>query len=296
MPRSTWDGAISFGLIVIPVKLYSATQEMDPPLHQVHGADGGRIRYKRVCEIDGEEVPFDQIERGFLAPDGRQAILTKADMEQLPLASNKTVEIVQFVDESEIDPVYFEKTYLIEAKGVGAKPYVLLRDALAKTGRAGVVKVALRTRESLALVRPRGDLLVLDTMLWPDEVRDSSFATPAADVKASKAEVSMAETFIEQMSGDWRPEDYTDGYRAALEELVQAKLAGIPVPEAPAGSPAGGKVVDLMAALRASVAAAKKRREAGGGLAAEVASVAAKASGAAEAGTENKPARKRKAS
>lgn len=261
MPRSMWDGAIAFGLIVIPVKLYTATQQNDLTLHQVHGADGGRIRYKRVCEICGQEVPYDQIERGYLAPDGRQAILTKADMEQLPLASSKAAEIITFVDESEIDPVYFEKTYLIEAKAVGAKPYVLLRDALARTGKAGVVKVALRTRESLALIRPRGDLLVMDTMLWPDEVRDADFAAPADDVKASKAEVDMAEAFIEQMSGEWQPEQYTDDYKVALEQLVEAKLAGVEVPVTGEEQAEGGEVIDLMAALRASVAAAKKRRD-----------------------------------
>ena len=284
MPRSTWDGAISFGLIVIPVKLYAATQENDPSLHQVHGKDGGRIRYKRVCEVCGEEVSYDQIERGFLAPDGRLAILTKADMEQLPLASSKTVDIVRFVDESEIDPVYFEKTYLIEANGVGVKPYVLLRDALAKTGKAGVVKVALRTRESLALIRPRGDLLVMDTMLWPDEVRDAGFAAPETGVRASEAEVGMAEMFIEQMSGHWQPEDYTDGYRAALEALVQAKLSGVAVAQAAAGEQPGGEVVDLMAALRASVDAAKKRREA-----------AAASSPDPDQQVGDKPARKKKA-
>lgn len=261
MPRSTWDGAISFGLIVIPVKLYSATQQQDVPLHQVHGADGGRIRYKRVCEICGQEIPYDQIERGYTAPDGRQAILTKEDMEQLPLASSKTVDIVQFVDEKEIDPVYFEKTYLIEAGKVGVKPYVLLRDALARTGKAGVVKVALRSRESLGLIRPRGDLLVLDTMLWPDEVRDSEFAEPPRDVKATDAEVGMAEMFIEQMSGEWQPDEFTDQYRIALEELVEAKLSGVELPEAEPAEEAGGQVVDLMAALRASVEAAKKRKE-----------------------------------
>lgn len=262
MPRAIWDGAISFGLIVIPVKLYGATETKDVSLNQVHGADGGRIRYKRVCEVCGEEVQFADIQRGYTAPDGRVAILTKQDLEELPLASKGSVEIVKFVDESQIDPVYFEKTYLIEAKAVGAKPYVLLRDALAKTGKAGVVKVALRSRESLALVRSRGELLVLDTMLWPDEVRDSAFAEPDAQVHASEAEVGMAEMFIDQMSGQWEPTAYSDGYRIALEELVQAKLAGAEVPQLPDTTSPGGEVVDLMAALRASVAAAKKRREA----------------------------------
>ncbi|WP_341729379.1 Ku protein [Brooklawnia sp.] len=258
MPRAMWEGAISFGLIVIPVKLYGATEAKDVALHQVHGADGGRIRYRRVCEICGQEVPYDQINRGYTAADGRVVVLTKADLDQLPLASKGTVEIATFVDESEIDPVYFEKTYLIEANGVGVKPYVLLRDALTKTGKAGVVKVALRTRESLALIRPRGELLVMDTMLWPDEVRDPSFASPGDDVRASEAEVGMAEMFIDQMSGRWEPSDYTDSYRAALEELVAAKLDGAEIPEVPEDH-GSGEVVDLMAALRASVAAAKKR-------------------------------------
>ncbi|BEH03427.1 MAG: Ku protein [Propionibacteriaceae bacterium] len=264
MPRAMWEGAVSFGLIVIPVKLYGATEPVDVPLHQVHGVDGGRIRYRRVCEICGQEVPYDQIDRGYTAADGRVVVLTKQDLEQLPLASKGTVEISTFVDESEIDPVYFEKTYLIEAKGVGVKPYVLLRDALAKTGKAGVVKVALRTRESLALIRPRGDLLVMDTMLWPDEVRDPSFAAPDTEVHASPAEVTMAETFIGQMSGHWEPSEYTDSYRAALEALVTAKLEGATVPE-PVKTEGGGEVVDLMAALRASVEAAKKRGHASSG-------------------------------
>jgi len=265
MPRAIWDGAISFGLIVIPVKLYGATEEKDPVLHQVHAEDGGRIRYRRVCEKCGQEIAFEGIARGFEAPDGRVAVLTRQDMTQLPLRSGKTVEIVQFVDESEIDPVYFEKTYLVEATGVGAKPYVLLRDALAATRRAGVVKVALRSRESLALVRPRGDLLVMDTMLWPDEVRDPAFARPSAEVIASRAEVGMAESFIEQMTGPWRPDDFSDGYRAALEQLVAARLSGVPLPEeAPTSADQGGEVVDLMAALRASVEAARKRRQSAG--------------------------------
>ena len=262
MPRATWKGAISFGLIHIPVSLYGATETKDVSLHQVHIEDGGRIRYKRVCEKCGEEVPYGDIGRGYEAPDGRTAILTKEDLDELPLASSKTVEIVTFIDAAEIDPVYFEKSYLIEAAEVGAKPYVLLRDALTKSGKVGVVKVALRTRESLAVVRPRGDLLVMETMLWPDEVRDSQFAAPSVDVTATTAEVGMAEVFIEQLSGQWQPDDYQDNYRSAVEELVNAKLAGVPLPEPTAEASAGGEVIDLVAALKASVEAAKKRREA----------------------------------
>lgn len=261
MPRAVWKGAISFGLITIPVSLYSATEAKDVSFRQVHEADGGRIRYKRVCEKCGEEIPYADIAKGYEAPDGRLAVLTAADMESLPLASSKAVEVVQFVDESEIDPVYFEKSYLIEPVGVGVKPYVLLRNALAQTGKSAVVKVALRSRESLALIRAKDKLLVMDTMLWPDEIRDGTFAEPDEDIKVSNAEVAMAQTFIEQLSGDWAPDTFEDSYRAAVEEVVAAKLAGTPMPEGePGTSQAGGQVVDLVAALRASVDAARKRR------------------------------------
>ncbi|HSN44209.1 MAG TPA: Ku protein [Propionibacteriaceae bacterium] len=263
MPRSLWKGAISFGLISIPVKLYGATEEKDISFRQVHPADGGRIKYKRVCEKCGEEVPFAEIGKGYEAPDGRIAVLEKEDFEHLPLKSTKAVDIVQFVDEETIDPTYFERTYVLEAEGPGAKPYVLLRDALAKTGKSAVVKVALRSRESLALIRPRGKVLLMHTMLWPDEVRDNDYAAPSAEVTATDAEVAMAEMFIAQMEGEFKPQDFTDSYREALDAIVQSKLAGIPYTDT--DEPVPGKdadVVDLVAALRASVDAAKKRREA----------------------------------
>ena len=246
MPRSIWKGAISFGLITIPVKLYGATEEKDISFKQVHPADGGRIKYKRVCEKCGEEVPYAEIAKGYEAPDGRMAILEKEDLDQLPLTTTKSVDVVQFVDEAEIDPTYFNKSYVLEAEGPGAKPYVLLRDALRKTGKSAVVKVALRSRESLALIRPKDDCLVMHTMLWPDEVRDNSFAAPSDDITASDAEVGMAEMFITQMEGDFDPGEFTDSYREALEEVVQAKLSGVAVAEADEGttSSAGGEVVD----------------------------------------------------
>jgi DNA end-binding protein Ku len=260
MPRSIWKGAISFGLISIPVKLYSATEEKDLSFRQIHAADGGRIRYKRVCEVCGNEIPFADIAKGYETPDGRVAILEKADFEALPLSTMKAVEVVQFVAESDVEPSYFDKSYFLEAEGPGAKPYVLLRDALSEAGQVAVVKVALRSRESLGLVRVKDRLLMLHTILWPDELRDGSFAEPPADVTASEAEVGMAKMFIEQLTGDFDPTAFTDDYRAALEKVVDAKLAGVAAPEQGEG-PGQAEVVDLVAALRASVEAAKKRRE-----------------------------------
>ena len=263
MPRSIWKGAISFGLVTIPVKLYSATEEKDISFRQVHAEDGGRIRYKRVCEKDGEEIPYPEIAKGYELPDGRMVILQAEDFEALPLATTKSVEVVQFVDDDEVDPTYFNKTYFLQADGPGVKPYVLLRDALAKSGQSAVVKVALRSREALALIRPKDDVLLMHTMLWPDELRDSSFAAPPDDVSVSEAEVTMAQSFISALAGDFNPENFTDSYREALETLVMSKAEGVPLAEEPAAPPEA-EVVDLVAALRASVEAAKKRREEAG--------------------------------
>lgn len=263
MPRSLWKGAISFGLVTIPVRLYGATETKDISFHQVHPADGGRIRYKRVCDKCGQEVPYSEIAKGYEAPDGRLAILEKSDFDELPLSTTKSVDVVQFVDESQIDPTYFEKTYVLEAEGPGGKPYVLLRDALRKTGKSAVVKVALRSRESLALIVPKDEVLLMHTMLWPDEVRDTSFAAPPADVTATDAEVGMAEMFITQLEGDFDPDAWTDSYREALDAVVRAKLDGAPLAEAAEDTSGGGaQVVDLVAALKASVEAAKAKRAA----------------------------------
>jgi len=260
MPRSIWKGAISFGLVTIPVKLYSATEEKDISFRQVHAEDGGRIRYKRVCEKDDQEVPYPEIAKGYELPDGRMVVLEKEDFDNLPLTSTKSVEVVQFVDAEDVDPTYFAKTYFLQAEGPGTKPYVLLRDALSQSGRAAVVKVALRSREALALIRPKDGVLLLHTMLWPDELRDGSFAAPPENVTVSDAEVTMAQSFIDALAGDFSPEEYTDAYREALESVVQAKAAGIALPDEPE-APKEAEVVDLVAALRASVEAAKKRRE-----------------------------------
>jgi DNA end-binding protein Ku len=261
MPRSIWRGAISFGLVTIPVKLFSATEEKDISFRQVHPEDGGRIKYRRVCEKCEQEIPYGEIAKGYELPDGRMVILEKEDFDNLPLATTKAVEVVQFVAEEDVDPTYFDKTYFLQADGPGTKPYVLLRDALLNTGRSAVVKVALRSRESLALIRPKDGVLLMHTMLWPDELRDGSFATPPETVSVSKAEVTMAQSFIEALAGDFNPEEFTDAYREALEAVVHSKADGIPMAEQPE-APQEAEVVDLVAALRASVEAAKKRRAA----------------------------------
>ncbi|NLT30533.1 MAG: Ku protein [Propionibacterium sp.] len=258
-PRSMWKGAITFGMVTIPVKLYNGTEAEDISFRQVHQSDGGRIRYKRVCDACGEEVEFADIAKGYEAPDGRMAILSKEDLDGLPLPTAKSVDVLAFVDAEQIDPAYFDRTYLLEADGPGAKPYVLLRDAMTSSARVAVVKIAIRTRESLALIRVKDDVLVLQTMLWPDELRDASFAAPPAEVTVSDAEVQMAEQFIDALAADWEPEQYTDSYREAVEELVEAKLDGVELPTGES-APAESEVVDLVAALRASVEAAKKRR------------------------------------
>ena len=259
MPRSIWKGAVSFGLVTIPVRVYGATEEKDISFRQVHAADGGRVRYKRVCEVCGQEIPFAEIAKGYEAADGRMAILDASDFADLPAAEGKAVEVVQFVDVEEIDPTYFSRTYFLEAEKAGTKPDVLLRQALAETGKAAVVKVALRSRETLALIRPVGDVLRMHTMIWPDELRDGSFAAPA-EVKVSEAEVGMARMLIDQLSGEFDPEQFTDDYREALERVIEAKLDGVELPAPTEGPPQEAQVVDLVAALRASVEAAKARR------------------------------------
>ncbi|NLE96780.1 MAG: Ku protein [Propionibacterium sp.] len=260
MPRAIWKGSVSFGLVAIPVKLYSATEDKDVTFRQVHAEDGGRVRYRRVCEQCGQEVPYSDIAKGFEADDGRMAVLTDEDFENLPLSTMKSVDVVRFVDEDEVDPTYFIKTYFLEADQIGVKPYVLLREALARRNKAAVVKVALRSRESLALVRVQEELLVLHTMLWPDELRDGDFAAPPADIAISEDEIKLADLLIDQLEGEFDPSLYTDSYREALMQVVHAKLAGVPLPEPGDEDTSTGDVIDLMAALKASVAAIEARR------------------------------------
>jgi len=259
--RTTWKGAISFGLVSIPVKAYAATEERDVAFHQVHRDDGGRIRYQRTCTVCGETVAYAEIAKGYELADGSTVIVTDDDLADLPLPSKQTIDVRSFVPAEQVDAMFFNRSYYLEPDSVGRKPYALLREALATSGRAALVKVALRTREQLALVRPHGDALVLETMLWPDEVRATEgLELPGADVELRDDERAMAASLVAAMSDDFHPEGYTDDYRAALLAVIDAKVAGHEVVGAQPAAETGG-VVDLMAALRASVDAARQARE-----------------------------------
>jgi len=259
--RTVWKGAVSFGLVTIPVKLYAATEERDVSFHQVHATDGARIRYKRVCAADGQEVAFAEIAKGYELATGEMVVLTDDDFAALPLSTQRAVEVLGFVPLDQIDPVYFDRSYVLEPEPLGLKPYVLLRQALEETGRVGLVKVALRQRERLACLRVREDLLVLETMLWPDEIRSVHFDVLDEEVTPRAAEVAMATTLIGALAVDFDPAAYTDAYRAALQELIDAKVAGDEVVTPPSAEDGEDTaVVDLMAALRASVEAAQAAR------------------------------------
>lgn len=258
--RTIWKGAISFGLVTIPVRLYSATQEQDVSFHQVHRDDGGRIKYQRVCSVDGQQVAYADIAKGYELPTGEVVVLTDEDFADLPLATSKTVEVLQFVPLEQVDPMYFDSSYYLEPEDLGVKPYVLLRDALERSARVALVKVALRQRERLACLRAKEGVLVLETMLWPDEIRTPDFGFLSDDVTAKPQELAMAESLIEALAGDFDPSQYHDEYRQALQQVIDAKVEGREV-VVPPGQPAEeGGVVDLMAALRASVEAAQRAR------------------------------------
>ena len=259
MARALWKGSISFGLVSIPVRLYSATEEKDVSFRQVHRDDGGRIRYKRVCSVDGEEVPYSDIAKGYELPDGEMVVLDDEDFANLPISTSRAVDVLEFVPADQIDPVQFNKPYYCEPTG-DSKPYILLRDSLEKSDKVAIVKVALRQRERLAMLRPRDGVLVLQTMLWPDEVRVPKFDFMDQDVNVRQQELAMAESYISALSADFEPGEFADNYREALEEVIQAKVAGHEI-TAPAEEPKStGQVVDLMDALRRSVAEAKTRR------------------------------------
>jgi DNA end-binding protein Ku len=263
--RAIWKGAVSFGLVNVPVRLHTATQENDIRFHQVHRADGGRIRQRRICSVDGEEVPYDEIAKGYETADGRMVILTDEDLAELPAVTGREIEVHEFVPEDQIDPIMLGRTYYLEPDAAATKPYALLRQALLDTERMAVVTYALRNKESLAVLRVRGDVILLQQMLWPDEIRVPQFENvgDSAGAGLRPQEVTMAASLVESLAADFEPDKYTDHYREAVEQLIEAKLSGgdaLEAPAAQAGPGAGAEVVDLLTALQNSVERARADR------------------------------------
>jgi DNA end-binding protein Ku len=256
--RAIWKGAVSFGLVSVPVKLYSATESHDVSFRQVHAKDGGRIKYQRVCSIDGEEVPYADIAKGYETEDGEMVILSEDDLAELPSTSSREIAVEKFVPSSQIDPMLFEKSYYLEPESTGAKPYALLRQALLDADRMAVVTVALRQRTTTAVLRVRDDVIVMQTMMWPDEIRTPDFKIDSGEVK--DAEVKMAHMLVETLAGDFEPEEFEDDYAAAVEAVVKAKIEGGEVRRTPTSTKTGGEVVDLLAALQRSVDDARSAR------------------------------------
>ncbi len=261
MMRTIWKGSISFGLVTIPVKVVSATENHSVSFRQIHTADEGRIRYRKVCEIDGEEVSGDQIGKAYETGDGSLVQLTDDDLGALPLPTARTVEILGFVPVDSIDPYQLDRSYYLTADAGAAKPYVLLREALRRAGRGAIAKLAMRGRETLALVRALDDeeVLGMHTLLWPDEIRSAAGLAPTEQVSVRDAELDLAYTLMDTL-GAVDMAELHDEYREAVEALVSAKLAGTAPDLGAAGAPEGGKVVDLMSALEDSVRSAKEAR------------------------------------
>jgi DNA end-binding protein Ku len=258
--RSVWNGTIRLGLANIPVKAYGATEEQGTGLHHVHVTDGGRVRHRRVCEVDGAEVELAELARGYVLPGGETVVLTEEDFAKLPLPSSHAIEVQAFAQVEEIDPIYFSRSYHLEPEPAGVKSYVLLGEALKRSGRVAVVKIALRQRESLAVLRVRDQVIVLETMLWPSEVRSPDFPFLHQEVAISERELREATDLVETLSETFAPSRYTDSYRTALRELVQSKIDGNDLVQPAVPSQLEG-ASDLLSALRNTVADKRMPRQ-----------------------------------
>ena len=289
--RAIWKGAIAFGLVNVPVKVYSATEDHDISLHQVHNADGGRIRYQRRCEVCGEVIDYSDIEKAF-EEDGRTVVLTKDELKAIPAENSHEIEVVQFVPSEQLEPMMFEKSYYLEPDSKSPKAYVLLRRALEDTDRVAIVQFALREKTRLGALRIKDDVLVLQSLLWPDEVREANFPSLDASIKISAQERDMSAALVESMAADFDPTSFTDDYQVQLRQLIEAKLEqgeSLDTEETfgvEAGQGGKGEVIDLMEALKRSL-----DRKRGGGEAA-----ASGEAGEADTGDEEeapaKPARR----
>lgn len=258
--RSIWNGAISFGLVSIPIKLVNATENHSISFRQIHKADGGRIRYRKVCELDEQEVTAVEIGKAYEDADGSVIPITDEDLATLPLPTAKTIEIVAFVQADSIDPLQMDTAYYLSAGSVpAAKPYTLLREALKRSQKVAVAKFALRGRERLGMLRVVDDVIAMHGLLWPDEIRAPEGVAPEADVTVREAELDLADALMDTL-GSVDLDSLHDDYREAVEEMIAAKAEGVPVPEREPAEGEGGKVLDLMAALQNSVRAAKAGR------------------------------------
>ncbi|HQR78867.1 MAG TPA: Ku protein [Actinomycetota bacterium] len=255
--RAIWKGAISFGLVSVPVKAYTATEDHDVRFHQVHAADNGRVKYNRVCRECGAVLELAEIAKAYQVPDGPTVVFTDEDFASLPVAASKEIDVLEFVPASQVDAVRFDKAYLLEPDERSLKPYVLLRQALQETDRTAIVKVSLRQKQQLGVLRVRGNVLMLQTMLWPDEVRPAHFDILDSEVEIRPQELAMASSLVESLAADFDPDQYHDDYRAQLLELIEAKVhGGEGIVTAQPASADGGQVVDLLTALRESLARA----------------------------------------
>ncbi|GAA1774223.1 hypothetical protein GCM10009712_22720 [Pseudarthrobacter sulfonivorans] len=266
--RAIWKGAIAFGLVNVPVKVYSATEDHDISLHQVHNADGGRIRYQRRCEVCSKVIDYSDIEKAY-EDGGRTVVLSKEELKSIPAESSHEIEVVQFVPSEQLEPMMFEKSYYLEPDSKSPKAYVLLRRALEDTDRVAIVQFALREKTRLGALRIKDDVLVLQSLLWPDEVREASFPALDESVRISAQEREMSAALVESMAADFEPEHFTDDYQVQLRKLIEAKLEkgdSLDTDEtfgAEAGEGGKGEVIDLMEALKRSL-----DRKRGGGSAA----------------------------
>lgn len=260
--RPIWTGAISFGMVTIPVKLYAATEQKDIRFRLLHKTDHAPIKEKRICTADGEEVEWDDLVRSFEVSKGEFVILDPEEIEEAKPGSATTIEIGDFVELAEIDPIYFEKSYFLEPTDVGAKPFSLLKRALEETQRIAVARVVIRSKERLAMIRAYEDTLVAETMFWLDEIRSTGALDlpEAGETKVHAKELEMARALVENLSDKFKPEEYTDEYRVALEQLIERKVSG--EKRSARRRKPEPKVIDLMAALQASVEAAREGRPA----------------------------------
>ena len=259
--RSIWSGAITFGLITIPVGLYSATEDRDISFHQLSGKDNSRIEYKRVSSKTGREVDWDDIVKGFEYEDGKYVVFTPEEVKQIAPESSRTIDVVQFVEAAEIDPIYFERSYFVAPTKMAVKAYTLFTKALAESDRVALAKVAIREKERLCALRVRDDVLVLETMNWPDEIREPKFDQLKDKPRVSSAELKMAHLLIDQLTADFDPTRFEDSYRQRLEEAIEAKINGNEVTVTAAEAPSV-KVTDLLEALKASVEQTRAKRSA----------------------------------